>query len=85
MPLLLPGHCCTLILGALPFSNLYDRMVARPLMAIVEKKWVVFQLLIALSRAHRSGCCHGDLKVCAHASHVRWIHIIPPRRNKPRR
>jgi phosphoinositide-3-kinase, regulatory subunit 4 len=34
----------------------------RPFLTATEKKWVVFQLLCALSQAHVAGLCHGDIK-----------------------
>ena len=28
-----------------------------------EKKWIAFQLLLALQQAHKHGVCHGDIKM----------------------
>ncbi len=43
-------------------SNLYDRLSTRPFLTWIEKCWIVFQLLKALSQCHSAGICHGDLK-----------------------
>ncbi|KAI6038614.1 hypothetical protein EDC04DRAFT_2896147 [Pisolithus marmoratus] len=43
-------------------SNLYDRISTRPFLSIVEKKWIVFQLLSALSLSHIQKTPHGDIK-----------------------
>jgi phosphoinositide-3-kinase, regulatory subunit 4 len=42
--------------------NLFDRLRQNPLLRVIEKKWIVYQLLLALSEAHDSGVCHGDIK-----------------------
>lgn len=42
--------------------NLYDRLSIRPFFESVEKKWIVYQLLVTLSKMHENGICHGDLK-----------------------
>lgn len=42
--------------------NLYDRLSIRPFFESIEKKWIVYQLLVTLSKMHESGICHGDLK-----------------------
>eukprot|EP01134_Creolimax_fragrantissima_P005808 CFRG5808T1 len=44
------------------FSSLYDRISTRPFLSNIEKKWVSFQLLVALADAHAVGVCHGDIK-----------------------
>ncbi|KAG6334162.1 hypothetical protein ID866_4928 [Astraeus odoratus] len=43
-------------------SNLYDRISTRPFLSTIEKKWIVFQLLNALSFAHLQKKPHGDIK-----------------------
>lgn len=43
-------------------SNLYDRISTRPFLSIAEKKWIVFQLLSALSLSHLQKTPHGDIK-----------------------
>ncbi len=43
-------------------SNLYDRLSTRPFLTRIEKYWIIFQLLKALSQCHSAGICHGDLK-----------------------
>ncbi|CCI47798.1 unnamed protein product [Albugo candida] len=43
--------------------NLYDRVLSRPFLSTIEKKWITFQLLKALEQCHRKGVCHGDVKL----------------------
>ncbi|KAF8892933.1 hypothetical protein BD779DRAFT_1798336 [Infundibulicybe gibba] len=43
-------------------SNLYDRISTRPFLSIIEKKWIVFQLLNALRDARNRKVAHGDIK-----------------------
>ncbi|KIJ16339.1 hypothetical protein PAXINDRAFT_132235 [Paxillus involutus ATCC 200175] len=43
-------------------SNLYDRISTRPFLSVIEKKWIAFQLLTALSLAHLQKTPHGDIK-----------------------
>ncbi|XP_044166788.1 LOW QUALITY PROTEIN: phosphoinositide 3-kinase regulatory subunit 4-like [Acropora millepora] len=43
-------------------DNLYDRISTRPFLDIIEKKWIVFQLLSALDQSHSVKVCHGDIK-----------------------
>eukprot|EP00731_Ephydatia_muelleri_P024629 Em0016g900a len=42
--------------------NLYDRMSTRPFLTVIEKKWIVFQLLKALEECHSKRVYHGDIK-----------------------
>ncbi|KAG2366341.1 hypothetical protein BDR07DRAFT_1606901 [Suillus spraguei] len=43
-------------------SNLYDRISTRPFLSLIEKKWITYQLLTALSQAHLHKTPHGDIK-----------------------
>ena len=45
------------------FANLYDRLSTRPFLTGLEKRWVAYQLLHALTQCHEAGVCHGDIKV----------------------
>ncbi|XP_064396061.1 phosphoinositide 3-kinase regulatory subunit 4-like [Halichondria panicea] len=42
--------------------NLYDRLSTRPLLTVMEKKWIVFQLLKALDECRDKKISHGDIK-----------------------
>ncbi|CAN8016185.1 unnamed protein product [Ixodes persulcatus] len=44
-------------------DNLYDRISTRPFLNSIEKRWIAFQLLHALSACHLHGICHGDIKL----------------------
>ena len=43
--------------------SLYDRISTRPFLSDLEKRWLAFQLLLAVSQCHRLGVCHGDIKL----------------------
>ena len=43
-------------------SNLYDRVSTQPYLALIEKKWIAFQLLTALRDARSRKVAHGDIK-----------------------
>ena len=43
-------------------SSLSDRLVTRPFLTEIEKSWIMYQVLSALTRMHSVGICHGDLK-----------------------
>ena len=36
-------------------DSLYDRISTRPFLTLIEKKWIAFQLLLALQQAHKHG------------------------------
>ncbi|GMM30983.1 ubiquitin-binding serine/threonine protein kinase [Martiniozyma asiatica (nom. inval.)] len=42
--------------------NLNERISIRPFLEDIEKKWIVYQLLHALSKIHEHNICHGDIK-----------------------
>eukprot|EP00884_Botryococcus_braunii_P002635 jgi/Botrbrau1/12372/Bobra.0239s0021.1 len=44
------------------YANLYLRLSSRPFLGDVEKRWIAFQLLVALAQAHERNVCHGDIK-----------------------
>ncbi|KAI4350784.1 hypothetical protein L6164_005200 [Bauhinia variegata] len=44
------------------FHNLHDRLSTRPFPSLVEKKWLTFQLIVAVKQSHEKGVCHGDIK-----------------------
>ena len=39
------------------------RISTRPFLSSVEKKWLTFQLLLAVEQCHKLGVCHGDIKL----------------------
>jgi phosphoinositide-3-kinase regulatory subunit 4 len=44
-------------------DSLYDRISTRPFLTSIEKRWIAFQLLLAMQQAHKHGVCHGDIKM----------------------
>ena len=45
------------------YYSLLERLKNKiPKLSITEKKWLVFQLLCAVSQVHRGGLVHGDIK-----------------------
>jgi len=44
------------------YANLSDRISSRPFLSLPEKKWIAYQLLLALQQCHGAGICHGDVK-----------------------
>ncbi|KAK2713038.1 hypothetical protein QYM36_011666, partial [Artemia franciscana] len=44
-------------------TSAYDRISTRPFLMDLEKKWIFFQVLKALSFAHTNRVCHGDIKL----------------------
>lgn len=53
------------------FNNLHDRLSTRPFLNLVEKKWLAFQLLLAVKQSHEKGVCHGDIK-CENVLVTSW-------------
>ncbi|CAL1414274.1 unnamed protein product [Linum trigynum] len=53
------------------FNNLHDRLSTRPFLSLVEKKWLAFQLLLAVKQCHEKGICHGDIK-CENVLVTSW-------------
>ncbi|CAF3347839.1 unnamed protein product [Rotaria sp. Silwood1] len=44
-------------------DNLFYRLQTRPYLTRIEKKWIAYQLLIALKHIHHVNIAHGDLKI----------------------
>ena len=44
-------------------DNLFYRLQTRPYLARIQKKWIAYQLLIALKNIHNVNIAHGDLKI----------------------
>ncbi|PRQ56059.1 putative transferase, protein kinase CMGC-Pl-Tthe family [Rosa chinensis] len=53
------------------FNNLHDRLSTRPFLSLIEKKWLAFQLLLAVKQCHDKGICHGDIK-CENVLVTSW-------------
>ncbi|KAI4305247.1 hypothetical protein L6164_028624 [Bauhinia variegata] len=53
------------------FHNLHDRLSTRPFLSLVEKKWLAFQLVVAVKQSHDKGVCHGDIK-CENVLITSW-------------
>ncbi|CAA0396905.1 unnamed protein product [Arabidopsis thaliana] len=53
------------------YSNLHDRLSTRPFLSLVEKKWLAFQLLLAVKQCHEKDICHGDIK-CENVLLTSW-------------
>ncbi|XP_021894882.1 probable serine/threonine-protein kinase vps15 [Carica papaya] len=53
------------------FNNLHDRLSTRPFLSLVEKKWLAFQLLLAVKQCHEQNICHGDIK-CENVLVTSW-------------
>ncbi|CAL9227315.1 unnamed protein product [Arabidopsis halleri] len=53
------------------YSNLHDRLSTRPFLNLVEKKWLAFQLLLAVKQCHEKDICHGDIK-CENVLLTSW-------------
>ncbi|XP_028806486.1 LOW QUALITY PROTEIN: serine/threonine-protein kinase VPS15 [Neltuma alba] len=53
------------------FHNLHDRLSTRPFLSLIEKKWLSFQLLLAVKQSHEKGVCHGDIK-CENVLITSW-------------
>ncbi|KAI8460705.1 VPS15 protein kinase [Phakopsora pachyrhizi] len=43
-------------------NNLYDRISTRPFLSLAEKKWIAFQLLMAMRDSWKRQVPHGDIK-----------------------
>lgn len=57
--------------------NLYDRISNRPFLEPIEKKWLVFQLLICLKNVHARNFCHGDIKSeNVLVTSWKWIYLV---------
>ena len=52
-----------------------DRLSTRPFLSIIEKKWIVYQLFLAVIQCHSVDVCHGDIKT-ENAMVTSWAWII---------
>ncbi|KAL4452504.1 hypothetical protein ABPG75_008166 [Micractinium tetrahymenae] len=43
-------------------ANLAQRISTRPFLTLIEKRWIAYQLLLALAQCHAAGICHGDIR-----------------------
>ena len=44
-------------------DNLFYRLQTRPYLTLIEKKWIAYQLLVAIELIHDANIVHGDLKI----------------------
>ncbi|KTW28816.1 hypothetical protein T552_01446 [Pneumocystis carinii B80] len=59
------------------FSTLYDRISTRPFLQMIEKKWIVFQLLSGLRDCHSKGVYHGDIKIeNVMVTSWNWVYLV---------
>lgn len=56
------------------WSNLLDRLGTRPFLSLIEKKWLLYQLLRAVEQCHQRGVCHGDLS-CENVMVTSWTWV----------
>lgn len=57
--------------------NLYDRISNRPFLEPIEKKWLVFQLLMCLKHVHARNFCHGDIKSeNVLVTSWKWVYLV---------
>lgn len=54
---------CALLLRQYIKYNLYDRLSTRPFLSLIEKKWIVYQIMKTVQAIHQRGIFHGDLKL----------------------
>ena len=66
-------------------STLYDRLMQRPFLSFIEKKWICYQLLLALRFTHERNVTHGDVK-CENVlmTSANWIFLSDFASFKPR-
>eukprot|EP01132_Coremiostelium_polycephalum_P010002 gene10002-12267_t len=57
-------------------NNLYDRLSTRPFLSMIEKKFIAYQLLQALSQIFFKGVSHGDIK-CENimVTTANWVYL----------
>ncbi|KAJ1289758.1 hypothetical protein BS78_02G188700 [Paspalum vaginatum] len=53
------------------FNNRHDRLSTRPFLSQIAKKWLAFQLILAVEQSHSKGVCHGDIK-CENVLVTSW-------------
>eukprot|EP00667_Euglena_gracilis_P000378 EG_transcript_378 len=59
------------------YQSLYERIVTRPFMPNVAKRWCAFQLLKAVEELHTAGVGHGDLKAeNVMISSLGWLYLV---------
>eukprot|EP00668_Euglena_longa_P001348 GGOE01001600.1.p1 GENE.GGOE01001600.1~~GGOE01001600.1.p1 ORF type:complete len:1493 (+),score=277.55 GGOE01001600.1:57-4535(+) len=59
------------------YQSLYERIVTRPFMPNIAKRWCAFQLLKAVEELHTAGVAHGDLKAeNVMVSSLGWLYLV---------
>lgn len=64
LPFFAVNNCTKYLLLSRPYikDSLYERLMSRPFLLEIEKKWVAYQLIKVLKQLKDSDVCHGDIK-----------------------
>ena len=65
-------------------ASLLERLSSPPFLSLVEKRWLIFQLLQALQQCHSAGVCHGDIKAeNVMVTSMNWLFLTDLANYKP--
>uniref|UniRef100_A0A0K0FXZ9 non-specific serine/threonine protein kinase n=1 Tax=Strongyloides venezuelensis TaxID=75913 RepID=A0A0K0FXZ9_STRVS len=64
LPFFAVDNCTKYLLLSRPYikDSLYERLMSRPFLLEIEKKWIAYQLFKVLKQLKDSDVCHGDIK-----------------------
>ncbi|KAJ6237404.1 phosphoinositide 3-kinase regulatory subunit 4 [Anaeramoeba flamelloides] len=66
------------------YANLRDRFNTRPFLKNLEKRWILYQLLVALEQSEQVGICHGDIKTQnVMVTSFMWVNLVDLATFKP--
>ncbi|KAJ6237137.1 phosphoinositide 3-kinase regulatory subunit 4 [Anaeramoeba flamelloides] len=66
------------------YANLRDRFNTRPFLKNLEKRWILYQLLVALEQSEQAGICHGDIKTQnVMVTSFMWVSLVDLATFKP--
>uniref|UniRef100_A0A0N4ZFB3 non-specific serine/threonine protein kinase n=1 Tax=Parastrongyloides trichosuri TaxID=131310 RepID=A0A0N4ZFB3_PARTI len=88
LPFFTVNNCTKYLLLSRPYikDSLYERLMARPFLIEIEKKWVSYQLIKVLKQLRDSEVCHGDIKSQnVLVSSSLWVHLADFASFKPTR